>query len=41
MDGGQWEFVFVLETPSGRDTRQFTVDVWTFNYVPMIHGPPN
>jgi hypothetical protein len=36
---GRWEFVFVLQTPYGRDARQFTVDMSTFIYKPLVHRP--
>jgi hypothetical protein len=38
---GAWTFHFALQTPTGRQTRDFHADLWTFYYNPLIHGPPN
>lgn len=41
LRNGEWQFTFVLNTPEGRDTRNFNMTLWTFFYNPVIHGPPN
>lgn len=38
---GKWTFVFVLDTPRGRETREFAMTLGTFHYNPLVHGPPN
>lgn len=38
---GLWKFHFVINSPTGRDTRDFEMQLWTFNYNPAVHGPPN
>lgn len=38
---GLWKFHFVLDAPAGRDTRDFEMQLGTFNYNPVVHGPPN
>lgn len=38
---GRWRFVFAIRTPNGPERREFDVRFWTFNYNPLVHGPPN
>lgn len=38
---GKWTFVFALDTPRGRETREFAMTLSTFYYNPLVHGPPN
>ena len=40
-DDGEWKLHFVLEKPAGREHREFEVQLGTFNYNPVLHGPPN
>ena len=40
-EDGLWEFHFVLDAPSGRETRDFEMQVSTFYYNPVVHGSPN
>ena len=38
---GLWRFHFMLDAPSGRETRDFNMQVSTFYYTPVVHGSPN
>ncbi len=38
---GPWKFHFVMDTPTGRDVRDFDMQLGTFHYNPVVHGPPN
>jgi hypothetical protein len=38
---GLWRFHFVIATASGREVRDFQLEVSSFNYNPIVHGPPN
>ena len=38
---GPWQFHFVMDTPHGRDTREFDMQIETFYYNPALHGAPN
>ena len=38
---GLWKFHFVLDGPNGRESRDYELRLGTFNYSPVINGPPN
>ena len=38
---GSWQFHFVRDGARGREVRDFTLDLSTFNYNPILHGAPN
>lgn len=38
---GVWKFHFMIDAPTGRDARDYEMQLGTFNYNPVIHGPPN
>ena len=37
---GRWQFHFALDGLTGRTGRDFTMDMGTFYYNPVVHGPP-
>lgn len=41
LSHGPWRFFLTLDGPDGRRQWEFTSDVSTFLYSPVIHGPPN
>lgn len=38
---GDWKLFIMLESAEDRELREITATVRTFNYHPIIHGPPN
>lgn len=41
ISDGKWGLVLMIESAEGRELREFTAKTWTFNYNPILHGPPN
>jgi hypothetical protein len=38
---GRWQFHIVTDGPQGRDARDLMLELDTFTYIPLLHGPPN
>jgi hypothetical protein len=41
LGNGVWQFSFTFVKDGKEESRTFTRKLWTFNYVPIIDGPPN
>ncbi len=41
IGSGTWSLFLTLDSKEGKELREFTAKVWSFNYNPILHGPPN
>ena len=41
LGNGDWRFVFCFLRDGKERTAQFGGKLWTYNYIPVIDGPPN